>query len=675
VVIVATLQAFRVEDTDGRKVYETNGQLMDHFAGLPRAIADDLDKNAGGEIIYSLSNVLRAHQPIVIMDEAHNARTTLSFETLARFMPACILEFTATPDTRTNPSNVLYTVSAAELKAEDMIKLPIQLTTRAEWQQLLTDAIAARDQLEEAARRERQQSGEYIRPIMLLQAQPRYRDRPTVTVDVVRQTLLEQHLIPPAQIKEATGDNNELYDIPDILADDCLVRYVITVQALREGWDCPFAYVLCSVSELHSPTAVEQILGRVLRMPKATRKQQPELNRAYAFVTSARFEATLNELADVLIERNGFQRQEVADMIATAQLAAPNEMRPLFPEELLASAPLLSSRDRPLAPAERGEPFRVPRLAIQLDGLLEPFEDTHFREEAWSLQDADAALAESEFSSRRTEGQTGTLDVTEQGRVKTQPVSYLEALRERQMLLNVDRWTVGELLYWLARNIRHDDLETDDFSRYLQRMVRSLLDERGLSLEYLVHNKLALRDAAERKVRDLRRSEYLANFQLLLLPECTTPLTVSPDVCFSYDPDAYPYNTLYRGHYEFKKHYYPHVGDLAGDGEEFECAQFIDRMPEIEFWVRNIERRPQHSFWIQTSSDRFYPDFVCKLKDGRSLIVEYKGHDRWSNKEETEKRDLGELWMVRSNSSCLFIMPDGPQHQRIGDLVARPKEG
>jgi type III restriction enzyme len=66
---------------------------------------------------------------------------------------------------------------------------------------------------------------------------------------------------------------------------------VITVQALREGWDCPFAYVLCSLQKLSSATAVEQLLGRVLRMPYATRRGREALNRAYAHVCAAEFSA------------------------------------------------------------------------------------------------------------------------------------------------------------------------------------------------------------------------------------------------------------------------------------------------------------------------------------------------------------------------------------------------
>ena len=117
--------------------------------------------------------MLRLRRPVVIVDEAHNARTALTFDVLARFNPACILEFTATPDTESKtPSNVLYQVSAAELKAEDMIKLPINLQARQNWRELLSDAIAHLQQLEKAARQEESQTGEYIRPVMLIQAQP-----------------------------------------------------------------------------------------------------------------------------------------------------------------------------------------------------------------------------------------------------------------------------------------------------------------------------------------------------------------------------------------------------------------------------------------------------------------------------------------------------------------------
>ena len=296
VIIVATLQAFRVEDKDGRKVYESAGALQHHFQNLPVEISERLNHDETGIIPYSLANVMRIYRPLVIVDEAHNARTDLSFDMLSRFRPSAIIEFTATPDSSRNPSNVLHSVSAAELKAEDMIKLPIRLETRTDWQALLSDAIAQRVSLEKSSEIERRRTGDYIRPIMLIQAQPRRQGRETLSVDVIEKSLIEDHHIPEEQIVRATGEDKGLEGV-DLRQEDCPIRYIITVQALREGWDCPFAYVLCSVAEQRAIGAVEQILGRVLRLPYCKPREIKDLDRAYAFVASPNFaEAAQNLL-------------------------------------------------------------------------------------------------------------------------------------------------------------------------------------------------------------------------------------------------------------------------------------------------------------------------------------------------------------------------------------------
>jgi type III restriction enzyme len=157
---------------------------------------------------------------------------------------------------------------------------------------------------------------------------------------------------------------------------------------------------------------------------------------------------------------------------------------------------------------------------------------------------------------------------------------------------------------------------------------------------------------------------------LLLFGE-KVEVTVTPEICFSYaaDPRKYVYSKAYRGRYEFKKHYYPEIGDLEEKGEEFECAQFIDQLDEVEFWVRNPVRRPGHSFWLQTSTDKFYPDFVCKLKDGRVMVIEYKGGHLW-NDESKEKKALGELWAKRSGGACLFVMPIDKDYAAVQRALA-----
>lgn len=267
--------------------------------------------------------MLRLHRPIVIVDEAHNARTPLSFKMLARFSPSLIVEFTATPEMRHRPSaghhasNLLTHVSAHELKAEEMIKLPIRLETNPDWRETLAAAVGRQQALERLAMLEEQAGGEPIRPIVLLQAEANRAGQDSLTFEVLRQALIEDFRILEEQVRVATGNRRELEGL-DLNARDCPVRYVITVQALKEGWDCPFAYVLCSVAPSRSERAVEQLLGRVLRMPYARRRQHGDLNQAYAYATSSEFAVVAQRLRDALVE-NGFERLEAQALVAAAE--------------------------------------------------------------------------------------------------------------------------------------------------------------------------------------------------------------------------------------------------------------------------------------------------------------------------------------------------------------------
>jgi type III restriction enzyme len=327
-VIVATRQAFQVENENTRKVYANNGALMHHFDGLPAAVLNTLqtrkDEESGDETIpFSLANVLRLRRPFIIVDEAHNSRTELSFDTLARFNPSGIMELTATPDTTKTPSNVLCSVSAAELKAEEMIKLPIVLQTVPDWRQCLADAISRREALQAVADQEWRPGMNRLRPIALIQAEARSADRETVDTQAIKSELLESCRVPPEEVIVATGEEKGLEALaaryPLGLADPaCPVKYVITQRALAEGWDCPSAYILVSVASLQSSTAVEQLLGRILRQPDAKRKVQAELNQSYAFVVSRNFAETASALRDQLVMAAGFERKDVRDFVVAA---------------------------------------------------------------------------------------------------------------------------------------------------------------------------------------------------------------------------------------------------------------------------------------------------------------------------------------------------------------------
>ena len=304
VVVVATIQSFRIEDAGQRNVYSFSEAFEPHFKGvdarrlaalqgLPDAMVSAEEATHGGKGVlrgfvgqprWSLANWLALHEPLLIVDEAHNTKTDKSFTALRRLNPSLILELTATPVTAS--TNVLYHVSAQELAAESMIKLPIALAEHPQgWPQAVFAAVQSQRGLEAEALKDEAEGHGYVRPIVLFQAQNANDEMPP---EALRRYLVDELHIPDNWIAVATGDTRELEGL-DLNARSCLVRFVITVQALREGWDCPFAYVLCSLQKLSSASAVEQLLGRVLRMPYAQRRGREALNRAYAHVCEAEF--------------------------------------------------------------------------------------------------------------------------------------------------------------------------------------------------------------------------------------------------------------------------------------------------------------------------------------------------------------------------------------------------
>ena len=710
-VIVGTLAALRVSNTDGRHIYETNGALQHHFSGLSELQLSKLERTDEGVIAYSLANVLRLRRPLVIMDEAHNARTTLSFETLERLSPSSILEFTATPAT---DSNVLVSVSATELKAEQMVKLPIRLVSRTQWKEAVGAAVTKQRVLENLAKEELKATGEYIRPIVLFQAQQHSEQENTVTVEVLRQCLLEDFNIPAEEIAEGTGHR---WELPEDLGAVGPVRFILTVAKLREGWDCPFAYILCSVSNLSSRTAVEQILGRVLRLPRATTKVKTELNYAYAFATSMEFAEAANGLTDALVD-SGFERFEAKQVIEPDPTLPFGEIRgPLFensfteklseapklhslPKEIrerlaVAEAPAekpeappsvemtytgppltqeetavikractsdedrkvverlaLRSRGHAVYPAALGETLSVPMLAIRFEGQLDIFEE-QFKDLPWDLSQCDSKLTETDFSIAMPAGRMAQVDIDQAGKLH---VDFVRELHE-QLSFNDIRGprTASELAAWLDRNVDRTDRRRATQAQmmlFLRRLVDHLLIERGLPLEELVSARFRLRDVVSAKIHEHIQKADTAAFQRMLLPGSASEFEVSPEICFSYPSDQYPANPYYSGRFTFPKHFYERPGQM--NSEEEKVAVLIDGMSEVKHWVRNLVRQPVCSFWLPTPTDKFYPDFVARLQDGRYLVVEYKGKDRKDNIDSTEKKTIGEVWEAKSRGQCIF---------------------
>ncbi len=283
---------------DVRKVYQENGNLLrfaEYFKDTDILLANTPDT--------ALIQVLRHLSPVTIVDESHNAESDLSVEMLNNLNPSMILDLTATPR---NNSNIISYVDARELKKENMVKLPVVVYNRTTRQSVIQDAIQLRGSIEKQAVAAEEAGGQYIRPIVLFQAQPNTNDD-SETFDKIKKMLIEMG-IPEEQIAIKTSKVDDLGKM-DLMNRECPIRYIITVNALKEGWDCPFAYILASLANKTSQVDVEQILGRILRQPYAKQHFAPLLNTSYVLTCSNDFHNTLENIVKGL-NKAGFSRKD-----------------------------------------------------------------------------------------------------------------------------------------------------------------------------------------------------------------------------------------------------------------------------------------------------------------------------------------------------------------------------
>jgi len=605
---------------------------------------------------------------------------------------------------------------------------------------LLADAITLRSDLEKRAALEAQATGEYLRPIMLIQAER------VDECEALRERMVSEYGIEKDTIKISTGKLDELSSISDVGSQKCPVRFIITVQKLREGWDCPFAYVLCSLKETRSATAIEQIVGRILRLPQAQRKQQPDLNCSYAFSVSSSISEVLAELRDAL-ESNGFTPAEAERIIVPVSqgimpLGAQPKTLNFGPEELIPAAiettiPALDGKVRydaasgsltifvPLAreeteklqacvstpdakqkiaiavktvceterafggsgesrlpsPYEQQLDFFVPLLCVQEGTRYFEFESTFLLEQPWKLSGKDASLAPDYNPLKRPAVRSGILDVGDKGEVRVTAVrespneDFVAVLHQQLLQLGMSgEWTQETLSAWLDRQIDHQDIPFGESAEFLRKVLRGLTAKYEIEdVSMLALDRFRLRDQIEVRIQQHRNSERKKAFQTFLLPESALAVTETAGINFKtmyYEPSQ-----IYSGSFVFNKHYFgPRPGELTEKNangkltEEFKCAQFLDGLPEVKFWVRNLARK-KTSFRLQTSTDWFYPDFICQLTDGRVLVVEYKGGYLYTAQDAEEKRAVGTVWASRSSGKCLFVMPEGDDLMMIANSI------
>ena len=700
-IVVGTLATPRISETELRKVYAHHEELEGHFSQVPAnepGLELETEGDHKGKIKYSFMNLLALWHPLVIVDEAHNMGSDLSYEVLERIRPCCVVEFTATP---AKNSNILFTVSASVLKAEEMIKLPIVLTSHSRWEEAIHDCLMRRTQLARLARGEEQ----YIRPIVLIQAEDK--DKP-LTVDVIQRHLLDVEKLEPQAVAVVTGTRKDWGDVP-LLDPTCPITVVVTVEALKEGWDCPFAYVFCSVANVHSPRAVEQFLGRVLRMPYARKRKVPELNMAYAHVSRESWPDAVKQLSDRLVSM-GFDRMEAQTFVYQQNLIEPEkppalewqlaetpavtdipvedagkvrvvpnsaggvtlrlsgDVSPATEERLVAGVPASRQVDIRLTlakyrqatqpppiivPFAKPQPFaRVTQLCVLVQGELLRLDRDLVRETTeWNLLTCAADLPDADLPVLR-DAEVDQIDI-DKDRVTIRHLGSQPGLAYQDEPVPFSELEVGRLI---EKEIQSRD-EWRDASHetrleYVRRTVRWLIEQRGMKVETVFRTRFHLAVAIQRRINEHRQLALKQGF-LALTAKGRTKTGICDKFTFVFNPNEYPAKAHYDQHpYKLEKHYYSVIGAFDND-EELEAALAIDRCPDVRHWVRNIPRQPIYSLHLPTSEGEFYPDFVAELRDGTVVVAEYKGAHLEAY--DQEKKNIGELWEESNQDKGLFV--------------------
>ena len=331
-VMLLMLQSSNRENKETLKIFKDRGDVLGFFPlgydfqehkklakEIPNLDMYGDEQQLGCVIKDSMGNVLRVTRPVVVMDEGHKAYSKLAIKTLYDFNPCFVLELSATPADRPNDapsvySNWLVDVRGTALDKEEMIKLPINVTVCGEddWRDCLRKSFEHLNMLQDQADALQAESARYIRPICLVQVErtgKEQRESNFIHAEDAREYLLTLG-VREQQIAIKTSEKNDLKSPENLnlLSNTNQVRFIITKQALQEGWDCPFAYVLCSLSPMSNRRAMTQLIGRILRQPETTKTNCAALDECYVFCSHAVTREVVNTI------KKGLEQEGMSDL-------------------------------------------------------------------------------------------------------------------------------------------------------------------------------------------------------------------------------------------------------------------------------------------------------------------------------------------------------------------------
>lgn len=691
-IFVLSFDSIRTANKEGRKVYDQNGSLQSFEALL------------GKDEEISLMKVMQYLNPLVVVDESHNAETLLSVDMLKEFNPCFILDLTATP--RKN-SNIISFIDALELKKENMVKLPVIVYNHQDKTEVINSSLQLQKRLELLAGEEEKKGGKYIRPIVLFQAQPKNgkdfqnEEEEKSNVQKLKEKLIELK-IPAEQIKIKTANINEIKGV-DLMSKKCEVRYIITINALKEGWDCPFAYILASLADKSSAVDVEQILGRVLRQPYVMKHNFPLLNLSYVLTASSKFLDTLDNIVKGL-NKAGFSDRDykLADpaILEEAKKRDPLQQLIDFSTTEKGIEDITSDIDttRISIPLETELPSntvsKIEQTAIQQN---EAFEKTVFEMEAnnaMALPNEIQQLVKTYSIKDIFQEQAEQINLP-QFYLKV-PANELFGMQEKELPLEKENLLADFALSKADTNIAFDSITSELYkvdldeakkehtptfvrldgevkesvmtyildpsrkdsrikntTKFIMDIIGNMYPISDKEIEKYINR--VLEDFSDEQFTGFSNQKYTyadkIKQKIKSLSEAfsekkfkdfldTDKVFIKPS--FTLPKSISPGDTAK----DITKSLYEKEGSMNGFEER--VINEIGNMTNIAFWTRNIERK---GFRINGFVNH-YPDFIIQTKSGKTILLETKG----DHLDAEQKIRLGGLWASKAGNNYRYFM-------------------
>jgi len=678
-VMLLMLQSANRETQDSLKMFQDRGDVHGFFPpeGEQQAHQTAIERTPNLDaytgmfpmVKDSLGNALKIIRPVVVLDEGHRAISDLAFRTLYGFNPCFVLELTATPQDvqprgGRNPregryANVLVEVTGRELDREGMIKMPLNLDPRQgnDWKATLNVALERLRKLDQSAKALKAETDRYIRPIMLVQVERTgadQRDSGHIHADDVKEWLLTAGF-DEAEIAIKTAEQNDLSqpENQDLAKPTNRVRVIITKQALQEGWDCPFAYVLCALAASSNLKAMTQLVGRILRQPGAMKTGVDELDECHVITHHADTASVVEAIKD------GLEQDGLGDLVL--QVSQDDTSTKGKTSRAIDRRPAFKSTEIYLPKVMISEGEDVRDLDYETDILAaidwRGFDPSPIAE----VIPENAQAAESQLQRIKLSDDGDELFVGETVAENDEALSFEPAHAVRMISDLVPNPFVGrQIVADLLTKLRERGFSDVKLGQLASLIVEEL--RKGLEVARTSRAEALFKDRVQKGVIQFRLRMDGQNWRMPFQMETTEP-----------DNGR---QLLNRTGGPLEKSLFSPVYEAELNSAERDVAVYLDGEGTLAWWHRNVART-QYGLqgWKRA---KIYPDFIFAVQaDGeakRITVLETKG-DQLDNLDTAYKRDVldflsenfawsdkvpaGQLELVKNNGEtvdCTLIL-------------------